>query len=208
MNKLITAAALMAIFTISAFAQTPVPTATKPTAPAASAPAGGGTGAEGKVASLNILQFRDGIQELKVKMDALNVEFEPKRKELESMQAQIEALKKKINDQGATANAQTKAQWAEEGADLEKNYTRKTEDWDRLAGRRVGEVRGPIDERIMGHLQKYCAQRGIAMVVELSTSVQAGVLLYFSPQTDITTDFIAEYNKLYPGGGVTAPKKD
>src|SRR5262245_27355024 len=102
MKKTVFALATVCAMAIAAFAQTPTPptrqaTATAPAGTAA-APAGG-TGAEGKVAYINTAAFRTGINELKAKLEVLNTEFDPKRKEVQSMEEELTNLKNKINTQ-------------------------------------------------------------------------------------------------------------
>src|SRR5215470_8048306 len=106
MKKLIFAFAITSMFALAAFAQTPKPPVGKATAastPASGESAGasaGGTGAEGKLAYINTGKFSTDINELKSKLDALNAEFDPKKKEVQSEEDALNKLKTKINDQG------------------------------------------------------------------------------------------------------------
>ena len=209
MNRLFFAMALLSALSLITFAQTPTPpsrTAAANTAPAAAA---GGTGAEGKIAVLATGAFRTGLNDLKVKLDALNTEFEPKRKELEALQADVENLKNKINTQGATVSAAVRNGWVEEGTEKERRLKRMDEDYQALAQKRLGDVQGPIYDKVGKLLESYCQQRGIVLVIEAGAAQQAGVLLFASAATDITDDFMKEYNKVNPGGAAptAAPKK-
>lgn len=214
MKKLIFAFAITSMFALAVFAQTPTPPA-KPsasaTAPTSSAAPSGGTGAEGKLAYINTGKFTSDINELKVKIDALNAEFDPKKKEVQAEEEALNNLKNKINTQGATVSVQVRSQWAEEAADKEKSLTRKKEDYGQVGQRRLAEVTQPIYEKVGKFLETYCQQRGIVMVLEGGAAQQAGILLFAAQATDITDDFIKEYNKVHPaaGGGAapTAPKK-
>jgi len=208
MKRLIFAFALMTIFSLAAFAQTPTPPSrpAASNAPAANAPAGG-TGAEGKLAYINSARFRDGVNELKERIDALNKEFEPKRKEVEALEAEVNNLKNKIQSQGPTVSPQVRAQWVEDGTNKEKMLKRLAEDYDALGQKRLAEAYQPVSEKILKFLDGYCQQRGIVMVMEGGAVQQAGVLLWASTATDITEDFMKEYNKVNPGSGAAAPKK-
>ncbi len=207
MNRLFFALALLSALALATFAQTPTPPARTTTAPAAATPAGG-TGAEGKIAVLNTAAFRTGIAELKVKLDALNSEFEPKRKELEALQADVENLKNKINTQGSTVSAAVRNGWVEEGTEKERRLKRLDEDYQALGQKRLGDVQGPIYDKVGKLLEGYCQQRGIVLVIEAGAAQQAGVLLFAAATTDITEDFMKEYNKANPGGAApAAPKK-
>jgi outer membrane protein len=204
MKKLIFAFAITSLFALAVFAQTPTPPA-KPAATAAapasnSAPTGG-TGAEGKLAYINTGKFTSDINELKVKIDALNAEFDPKKKEVQAEEDALNNLKNKINTQGGTVSVQVRAQWAEEAADREKSLTRKKEDYGQIGQRRLAEVTQPIYDKVGKFLETYCQQRGIVMVLEGGAAQQAGILLFASQATDITDDFIKEYNKINPAAG-------
>jgi outer membrane protein len=185
------------LLSLAAFAQTPTPPRQPTTTPPATA-AAGGTGAEGKIALINTAAFREGIQELKLKMDALNVEFDPKNKEMQSLQEQVNNLKNQINTQGSTVQPAVRQQWAEQVAEKEKELRRKEEDYQALAKKRFEEVSGPIYDKIGKFLEQYAQQRGIAMVLEGIAAQQNGVLVYAAQATDITQDFMKEYNKANP----------
>lgn len=212
MKKLFFIPAIMSLLALAAFAQTPAPPAktTPSTSPAgASVPTGGGTGAEGKLAYINISKFsaEGGIAELKAKLDALSAEFDPKIKELKADEEALNNLKNKINTQGATVSAQVRAQWADEAAEKEKTLTRKKEDYSQLAKKRQAEVEQPIYDKIGKFLEAYTQPRGIVMVLEGVASQQAGILIFAAKPTDITDDFIKEYNKANPSSGATAAVK-
>jgi outer membrane protein len=209
MNRLFFAVALLGALALATFAQTPTPPSRTAAANPAPAAATGGTGAEGKIGVLNTAAFRQGVNELKAKLDALNTEFEPKKKELEALGADIENLKNKINTQGSTVSAAVRNGWVEEGTEKERRFKRLEEDYQALAQKRLGDVQGPIYDKVGKLLETYCQQRGIVLVMEAGAAQQAGVLIFASAATDITEDFMKEYNKVNPGGAAptAAPKK-
>jgi outer membrane protein len=216
MKKLIFAFAITSMFALAGFAQTPKPparTATAASAPATGDSAGasagaptGGTGAEGKLAYINTGKFSSDINELKAKLEGLNAEFDPKKKEVQSEEDALNNLKNKINTQGAAVSVQVRAQWVDEATDKEKTLNRKKEDYNAIGQRRLAEVTQPIYDKVGKFLEGYCQQRGIVMVLEGGAAQQAGILLFASQATDITDDFIKEYNKANPAsGGAAAP---
>jgi outer membrane protein len=215
MKKLIFAFAITIMFALAGFAQTPKPparTATAASAPApgesagasAGAPAGG-TGAEGKLAYINTGKFSTDINELKSKLESLNAEFDPKKKEVQTEEDALNNLKNKINTQGATVSGQVRAQWVDEATDKEKTLNRKKEDYNAIGQRRLAEVTQPVYDKVGKFLEGYCQQRGIVMVLEGGAAQQAGILLFAAQATDITDDFIKEYNKANPAAGGAAP---
>lgn len=199
MKRTIFAVVVSTLATLTVFSQTPTPSrpAAGGAAPAAAAPAGG-TGAEGKVAYLNTAQFRVGIEELKIRLEALNGEFEPKKKEIQALEEEVNNLKNKIQTQGSTVSVQVRNQWVEEATEKEKTLKRRAEDYEALGQRRLGEVSQPVYEKITKFLEQYCSQKGIVMVLEGGAAQQAGILLFASQATDITDDFMQAYNKSNP----------
>jgi len=199
MKRILIAVAVSAVTMMTALSQTPTPArpAAGGAAPAAATQAGG-LGAEGKVAYINTAQFRVGINELKVRLDALNTEFEPKKKEIQSLEEEVNNLKNKIQSQGSTVSVQVRNQWVEDATEKEKLLKRRAEDYEALGQKRLGEVSQPVYEKVGKFLEQYCTQRGIVLVLEGGAAQQAGVLIFAAPATDITEDFIKEYNKVNP----------
>ncbi|HWQ35486.1 MAG TPA: OmpH family outer membrane protein [Blastocatellia bacterium] len=201
--------ALCVLLSVAALAQTPNPPASRPAANAAptSAPAGG-TGAEGKIALINTARFREGILELKARLDALNVEFEPKNKQLQAAQDEVNNLQNKIQTQGTTVQPNVRAQWADELTQKQVTLKRLSEDLDGLAKKRYEEVSGPVYDKIGAALEQYAKQRGIAVIFEGNALSQNQALVYAVLSTDITDDFMKEYNKANPApAGAAAPAK-
>lgn len=208
MKRLFIAFAIVAALSLAAFAQTQAPPSRPASGGAAPAAATGGIGAEGKIAYINTARFRVGVNELKEKMDALNIEFDPKRKEVEALESEVNNLKNKIQTQGNTVSAQVRNQWVEEGTEKERKLKRLAEDYEALGQKRQAEVQQPVFEKIGKFLESYCQQRGIVMVLEGGAVQQTGVVLYAALASDITEDFMVQYNKANPGSGAAAaPKK-
>ncbi len=209
MKRLFIAFAIAAALSMAALAQTQAPPARPASGGAAPAAAPtGGTGAEGKIAYINTARFGAGINELKEKLEALNAEFLPKMKELESLETEVNNLKNKIQTQGNTVSAQVRNQWVEDGTEKERQLKRKAEDYKAEGDKRQAVVTQPVYEKIGKFLESYSQQRGIVMVLEGGAVQQTGVVLYASLASDITEDFMALYNKANPGSGTAAaPKK-
>jgi outer membrane protein len=155
---------------------------------------------------INIGKFGTDINELKVKIDGLNAEFESKKKEVQAEEEALNNLKTKINSQGGTVSVQIRAQWVDEATDKEKSLNRKKEDYNQIGQRRLAEITQPVYDKVGKFLEGYCQQRGIVMVLEGGAAQQAGILIFAAQNSDITDDFIKEYNKANPaGGGAAAP---
>jgi outer membrane protein len=210
MKKVIFALMICGLMAVAAAAQTPAPPprTNAPASNAGAAPAGG-TGAEGKLAIVFFGAFREGVGEMKVKLDALNAEFEPKNKEMQALRDRVQNLNNQIQTQGNTVQPAVRNQWAEEATEKDKLLKRMVEDLDVLAKKRFDEVAGPIQEKILKFLDNYCQQRQIVIVFEGSALQQTNMILFASQATNITEDFMKEYNKANPAGtpAPTASKK-
>ena len=201
MKRFSGALVLCGLLAAVALAQTPAPpprTNAPATSTSGAAAPTGGTGAEGKLAIVFFGAFREGIGEMKGKLDALNSEFEPKNKEIQALRDRIENLNNQIKTQGGTVQPAVRQQWVDEATDKDKQLKRLAEDTDEMAKRRFQEVGQPVQEKILKHLEAYCQQRGIVMVFEGGALQQGGLVLFASQATNITDDFMKEYNKANP----------
>jgi outer membrane protein len=197
--------AISVLLSLAAFAQTtPRPPGTTPQPAAAP---GGGTGAQGKIAIINTAAFRVGIDELRVKLEALNKEFEPKTTELQGLQKQIEDLKNKVQAQTPAVQPSERNKWIEQGTDMEKALKRKTEDYQSLFQKRLQEVVGPVWGKINNYLGQYSQQHNIILVLEREVAESTNLLVWMAPVAEITEDFIKEYNKANSSAAPAAPKK-
>lgn len=204
MKKIVSFVAFFTMLSLVALAQTPRPAGG---GAAAAAQPIGGTGAEGKIAIINSSLFETDIGELRAKLDALNAEFEPKRKEAEAKQNEYNRLKNDIQTKGGTVTPQVRDQWVEQATELEKTIKRMGEDYEALAQKRLAEATQPVYAKISDALNKYASSKGLAIVIDGVVAQQQRFLLWALPTTDITADFIKEYNAKNPGPASAAPAK-
>jgi len=205
MKKIFLSVAILTLLAVAVTAQTPRPTGGAPASGAAQ-PAGG-TGAEGKIAIINSSAFDGEIGELRIKLEALAAELDPKRKEIETKQAEFTTIKNDIQTKGGTVTAQVRDGWVEKATDLEKTIKRMAEDYEAMAQKRVGEATQPVYAKISDALNKYASSKGIAVVIDGVVAQQQRFLLWAMPTTDITSDFIKEYNAKNPVPASAVPAK-
>jgi Skp family chaperone for outer membrane proteins len=199
---------------IVAFAQTPGapkrPTSQAPSSTASSASAAkseGGTGAEGKIAIINTAAFRVGIDELKIRLEALDKEFEPKNQELAGIQKQIEDLKTKVQTQSKAVQPAVLNGWMQQGAELEKTLKRKSEDYQTLFQKRGQEVVLPIMDKVNKFLDQYSRQNNIVLVLDRDIAMNGSFMVWATQTAEITDDFMKAYNKANPSSTSSAPRK-
>jgi Skp family chaperone for outer membrane proteins len=189
----------MATLSTTAFAQATAPTAPRQT------PAGAtGSPAEGKVAVIDTGQFGDKILELRTKADTVNKKYEPRFKELETMQTQITTLNSDIQKQQGVATADKLRQMQEQLVVLQTNYKRRGEDLQREYNKEAETSIGPVSDKLRDFVKDYASKRNIVLIIDLRGASQAGLIGYFNTAIDVTDDFIAEYNKANPVPGAAA----
>jgi Skp family chaperone for outer membrane proteins len=138
----------------------------------------------GKIVIINTDEFANpkaGITRLRSAFDTLTREFAPLREEVDALQKKAEAM---------PAGKERKA--------LEKELDNKRRDGQRRLDARVKELTGPIYQDIGNELSSFCKEKEISLVVDVSKPL--GVPFAGAGLTNITDDFVAEYNNKHPSG--------
>ncbi len=159
-----------------------------------------------KVAILDVMAFRDGIAELKIKYEKLQTEFAPRYRELESMQTSL-AAKEKVLAENKTLTQQQAAKLQQELEEGKKTYQRLVEDSQSIAGKREEEETGPTKEKLSKYLEQYAQKHGITFVFDGRQLQETGVVIYADAKANITEDFMKEYNKANPAPAGAASAK-
>jgi Skp family chaperone for outer membrane proteins len=202
--KLILAVFVLPLISASVLAQTPPPpSGAAQNQPAK--PAGVAMLPKGKVAVINTTLFQSDVAEFKAKVDSLNRQFEPRVKDVQSISDKINALENTLKSQSGVLSAAKVAEMTENLETMKREYKRKGEDLEADAGRARDKAFEPITGKLGKFAEDYTSKRGIVMLVDISNAIQSGVVVWFDPRSDITKDFIAEYNKANPVAGA-APK--
>ncbi|MCI0659620.1 MAG: OmpH family outer membrane protein, partial [Acidobacteria bacterium] len=152
-------------------------------------------------------QFWDGIVEFKIKLDGLDTELEPKRKEIEALGEEIKTLKNNFQTNNPSPTPQIRLKWEEEVAEKEKIFKRKTEDFNHFGEKRLAEVSQPVSEKVRRFIEKYCKENGIILCLDGNAADQAGFLICSAQAIDITSDFMAQYNKANPVSPLPSPER-
>ena len=162
---------------------------------------------KGKVAFINTGIFQDQIGEFKARVEALNRQFEPRVRDLQSKGERVAALENTIKTQSGVL---TPAKLAETNEQLEREkreYQRKQEDLEADGNRAKDQMLGPIREKLTKFVEAYTEKRGITMLIDLANAIQSNTIVWFDQRADITQDFVAEYNKTNPVAPGAAPPK-
>ncbi|MDT5122870.1 MAG: hypothetical protein QOC96_2352 [Acidobacteriota bacterium] len=197
------AAALMlaALLAVAASAQTR-PGTTTPARPAASnAPV-----PDTKIAFIDTSAFGDdkGIARYVNAMKSLEREFDPRTKELESLQTRLKAIAdevSKLNGGSSVVDPKTIQARQEEADRIQRDMKYKDEQLKADMSKRYNDVVGPISQDIGKALDQFATQRGITMILDISKLAPA--VLTVNPAMDVTQAFITEYNSTHPATAST-----
>lgn len=160
---------------------------------------------KGKVAVVNTAAFQEQVQEFKQRIETLNRQFEPRVKEVQGLADKINALEATLKSQSGVLTPARVAEMTENLATMKRDYQRKSEDLQADAGRVRDKAFEPITGKLGKFAEDYTSKRGVVMLIDLANAVQSGTLLWYDPRSDVTQDFINEYNKANPVTTV-APK--
>lgn len=163
---------------------------------------------KGKVAVVNTAMFQGQVTEFKTRIEALNRQFETRVKDVQGLGEKITALEATIKTQASTLSPATVAEKTEQLAAMKKDYQRKAEDLQADANRARDKAFEPIQAKLLEFAKRFTATRGIVLLVDAANGVQSGTLLWYDQRSDVTQDFISEYNKANPATTApTAPPK-
>jgi outer membrane protein len=153
---------------------------------------------KGKVAVINTAAFQQQVLEVRAKIEALNKQFEPRVKEVQGLNDRIQALENTIKTQSSALSAAKVAEMTEQLESMKRDYQRKGEDLQADANRAKDRAFEPITGKLGKFAEEYTAKRGIVLLIDLANAAQAGAIVWVDARTDITQDFINEYNKANP----------
>ena len=170
----------------------------QPAAGAPQKPAAPVTLPKGKIAVINTAAFQERVDEFKAKIESLSRQFEPRVKEVQTLADKINALETTLKQQNGVLAAAKVAEMTENLDSMKRDYKRKAEDLEAEAGRARDKAFEPISAKLGKFAEDYTSKRGIVMLVDMANALQSGTVIWFDPRSDVTQDFINEYNKANP----------
>ena len=134
----------------------------------------------------------------------LTTKFQPKKSELDKKQADLAALQDQLRKGSATMSEDMKAKLMRDFDTGNKNLQRDTQDAQDELDQEQGKVMQELGNKMMGIIEKYATQNGIALVVDVSNPQTP--VLWASQTIDITGDIVKLYDQANPAaGGASAP---
>ena len=160
----------------------------------------------GKVAVINTTVFYTQLAEFKIKLEELNRQFEPRIKDLEGKGDRITALETTLQTQGNALTPAKVAEFNEQLQKLKRDYQRQQEDLQADGQRAREQAFAPLDEKLGKFAEAYAAKKGIILLVDLANAVNSNTIVWYDTRSDVTQDFVNEYNKANPApAGATKP---
>jgi outer membrane protein len=132
----------------------------------------------------------------------LQKKFDPKRQEIKALEGEIDTLTKQLQAQGDKLSDSERASRSKTIEDKKKQGQRLGEDAQTDFQQAVQDLFGGMATKVGEVLVAYAKQQGYSIVLDVSQSQQAPLVLYASPSTDITKAVLDAYNVK---SGVPAP---
>jgi len=178
-----------ALLTVTALAQTGAVAAAPPASAPTPSPA---ASALGKIGIINIQQAIVATNEGQRDFGALQKRFEPKQNELNTLNKEIEDLKKQLQTQGDKLNDDARATLVRNIETKQKSLQRQVEDAQGDFQGQQNEIANRIGGKMLEVLDKYAKQNGYSLILDVS-SPQTPVL-WAGPSIDLTKEMVDAYN--------------
>ena len=201
MKNLIAAFAFMVTIALSSVLAQTRPAPTQPAPSQATAPI-----PDSKIAVIYSAEFtveKTGIARFATLVNALNKEFDIKKKEIDALTLKAQQLNDDIEKTKNVADPKQIQLKADQLEQLKVDLKRKGEDAQALYEKRQGEIFQPLQDDIGKALEIYAKARGINVVIDGSRVP----VVYAADSLDITRAFINEFNSKNPAtASVTTPQ--
>lgn len=174
-------------------------------AAAASTPTTAAPAGEAKIGVVYTELFLDqktGIQRLITTATGVQREFQPRITEIETLQRSIQTATSELEKKASVQDATASRVESERIEQLKRDFARKGEDLELAINKRRAEALGPISENINTALQAFARTRGISLLID--GSKLNGVMMVLNDSVDLTSEFVADYNRRNPATAAAA----
>jgi outer membrane protein len=156
-----------------------------------------------KVGIIHIQNAIIGTKDGQKAATELQARFDPKRKELEKMQAEIAGLRDQVQKGSNTMSEDAKQKLAREIDQKTRAFNRETEDAQAEFDQEQNKILQGLGQKIMAVIDKYARDNAYAVILDVS-SPQTPVL-YAANGIDITNEVVSIYDKNAPAQTSAAP---
>jgi outer membrane protein len=200
--------AIAAVAFFAAISAVSISAQPKPAGPTTTAPAQSGPIPETKIALVDTDQFladQGGIARLVAAAKRVENEFQPRRTELQTLQAQIEKATNDLQKAAPVQDAKVSAQQQDRIDQMKKDYQRKGEDAQAAYQKRLQDVLGPVYEEIGKAIDAYAKAHGLTLVLDIGSDHGIKGIVSAADSLDITKSFITEFNAKFPATAALTP---
>jgi outer membrane protein len=188
---------VVAVLSIATFAQTGSAPTSSPAPSAATASA-----TPSRIGIVNIQAAIISSNEGQRDFEVLRKKYDPKRNELESLNRDVEDLKKQLSTTGDKLNEDARSNLLKQIDSKQKTLQRNYEDANNELQGQQNEIANRIGQKMMEVLDKYAKEHGYAVILDYSG--QASPVLWAATSTDVTQILVEAYNAV---SGVPAQPK-
>lgn len=153
---------------------------------------------DGKIVVINTTEFPSKIGELRQKYEQVDNQFKNDYTKLETLAKQIQTLENEIRAQQQVLTQDKLREKQDQYEDLKRRFNRDKEDLQAAVDKAVEAATKPVRDKLYQSLNNYATKNGIVMIINLAGAAQSGTLAFWDPKSDITADFMTEYNKANP----------
>ncbi len=155
-----------------------------------------------KVGIINLQAAIASTQEGQKAAADLEQRIEPKRKELEKKQAEIQALRDQLSRGSNTLSDEAKLSLQRDIDQKTKSYNRDMEDAQADSQADQDRILQGFMEKMQVVIDKYARDNGYSLLLDISA--QQSPVVYATNSIDVTNDIVALYDKNSPAGAPAA----
>jgi outer membrane protein len=163
---------------------------------AQSSPSSAGTASStGKVGVLNVRQAIVATSEGKQASAELQGQFTSRQTELENLNKQLADISQRLQANGDKLSPEESNRLQRQGESLQKQLTRKKEDYQEDVNASQQEVIDRIGRKMIDVLDRYARENAYVAIFDSSAQ---GAPIYVSNGIDVTADIVKLYDQAYP----------
>jgi outer membrane protein len=150
-----------------------------------------------KVGIINIQAAIVNTKDGQAAVKALEEKSAPKKKQIEGLQAEITALRDKLNKMSSVGSEDEKRKLMGEIDAKTKSFNRQVEDAQADLDQEQGRVLNELGGRMLAVLDKYAKDNGFSIILDVSQ--QNTPVLFAANNIDVTKEVVDLYDKNAPG---------
>jgi outer membrane protein len=155
-----------------------------------------------KIGILNVRQAVFGTAEGKQALAELQSQFAPRTNEIDAIRKQIDDLQKRLATGDRTLSDEEKSRLANLGNVLSRRLQSKQSEFEEDAQAAQGEAFDRIAPKMGEVMNRYARENNFTLIMDSSAQ---NVVIFATPQTDITQDIVKLYDQAYPVRAGAAP---